>query len=139
MQRLVPDRLCRRWSDRALASKRYSCSTFMLYLGIDGPLPQIPHHTIHLASDYREHLNDIERDHRLSENPSSTCRTPAPPIPPWRRREPARSTSSCRSATSTWASTGHGRHAFYRDLILRRLAKIGLEGLGEVASAGSAS
>jgi len=30
MTRLVPDRLRRRWNDRSIASKRYSCSTFML-------------------------------------------------------------------------------------------------------------
>ena len=32
---LVPDKLRRRWSDRKLDQKSYSCSTFMLYLGVD--------------------------------------------------------------------------------------------------------
>ena len=36
MTRLVPDRLRRRWTDRKIAKKRFSCSTFMLYLGIEG-------------------------------------------------------------------------------------------------------
>jgi phytoene desaturase len=36
MTRLVPDHLRRRWSDRQIARKRFSCSTFMLYLGIEG-------------------------------------------------------------------------------------------------------
>jgi len=42
MTRLVPDRLRRRWSDRRIASKRFSCSTFMLYLGVEGELPDVP-------------------------------------------------------------------------------------------------
>ncbi len=33
MTRLVPDHLRRRWTDRKIARKRFSCSTFMIYLG----------------------------------------------------------------------------------------------------------
>ena len=36
MTRLVPDGIRRRWNDRKIASRRFSCSTFMLYLGIEG-------------------------------------------------------------------------------------------------------
>ena len=36
MTRLVPDHLRRRWTDRKIARKQFSCSTFMLYLGIEG-------------------------------------------------------------------------------------------------------
>ena len=70
MTRLVPDRLRRRWTDRKLAKKRYSCSTYMMYLGIEGELGDLDHHTIYLAGDYRENLKDIEVRHRLTENPS---------------------------------------------------------------------
>jgi phytoene desaturase len=70
MTRLVPDRLRRRWSDRKIASRRFSCSTFMLYLGIDGRYDDVPHHTIYLSKDYRENLADIERRHLLSTDPS---------------------------------------------------------------------
>ena len=38
MRRLVPDRLRRRWSDRTLAKAQFSCSTFMLYLGVRGEI-----------------------------------------------------------------------------------------------------
>ena len=61
MQALVPDRLRRRWSDRKLAHKRFSCSTFMLYLGLEGELPELAHHTVFLAADYRRNLAEIER------------------------------------------------------------------------------
>ena len=36
MTRLVPDHLRRRWTDRKIAKKKFSCSTFMLYLGVEG-------------------------------------------------------------------------------------------------------
>ena len=60
VQRLIPDRLRRRWTDRKLARKRFSCSTFMLYLGLEGELPELAHHTIYLAADYRRNLAEIE-------------------------------------------------------------------------------
>ncbi len=68
--RLIPDGLRRRWTNRRIARARYSCSTFMMYLGIEGHYPELLHHNIYLAENYRENLTDIERDHRLSENPS---------------------------------------------------------------------
>ncbi len=69
MPRLVPDHLRRRWSDRRIARKKYSCSTFMMYLGLDGEV-DLPHHSIHLAEDYKQNLADIEGEMRLSEDPS---------------------------------------------------------------------
>ena len=69
MTRLVPDRLRRRWSDRRIASKRFSCSTFMLYLGIEGQY-EVPHHTIYLSANYRDNLADIETRHALGPDPS---------------------------------------------------------------------
>jgi phytoene desaturase len=70
MERLVPDRLRHRWSDRRIASKKFSCSTFMLYLGIDGLYEQVPHHTIYISEDYVRNLDEIENRHVLSEDPS---------------------------------------------------------------------
>jgi phytoene desaturase len=70
MTRLVPDRLRRRWNDRKLATSRFSCSTFMLYLGVDGLDADVPHHTIYLSENYRDNLADIETRHRLSRDPS---------------------------------------------------------------------
>ena len=69
MERLVPDHLRRRWSNRQLRKKRFSCSTFMLYLGVEGTF-DLPHHTIHIAEQYERNLADIEHRHRLSEEPS---------------------------------------------------------------------
>jgi len=70
MRRMVPNAQRKRWTDERLAKKRYSCSTFMMYLGIEGRFDNVSHHTIYLAQDYRENLRDIEERHTLSENPS---------------------------------------------------------------------
>ena len=70
MHRLVPDHLRSRWTDRKLTQKKFSCSTFMMYLGIEGRFDNLPHHTIHIAEDYEGNLQDIEQRHVLSEDPS---------------------------------------------------------------------
>ena len=70
MRRMVPNNLRRKWTDERLAKKRFSCSTFMMYLGIDGLYDDVSHHTIFLAKDYRRNLQDIEHAHQLSDDPS---------------------------------------------------------------------
>jgi phytoene desaturase len=70
MTRLVPDHLRRQWKDRRIAGKRFSCSTFMLYLGIEGRYDHLGHHTIYLDADYGRNLHEIEDRHVLSESPS---------------------------------------------------------------------
>jgi phytoene desaturase len=58
--RLIPNALRRAWSDRRIADARYSCSTFMLYLGIEGTLPGLAHHTVVLAEKYLHNIRQIE-------------------------------------------------------------------------------
>ncbi|MEJ7609030.1 MAG: phytoene desaturase family protein [Bryobacteraceae bacterium] len=70
MTKLVPDRLRRRWADAKIENKRFSCSTFMLYLGIEGRYDNVSHHSIYVAKDYERNLDEIERLHVLSEDPS---------------------------------------------------------------------
>jgi phytoene desaturase len=76
MERLVPDHLRRRWTDRKLERKRYSCSTYMMYLGLEGRYDDLRHHTIYLAEDYRGNIADIDRHHRLSDDPSIYIHNP---------------------------------------------------------------
>ncbi|HMP60827.1 MAG TPA: phytoene desaturase family protein [Gemmatales bacterium] len=76
MNRLVPDHLRRRWSDAQLERKRYSCSTFMLYLGIEGRYDHLSHHTIYLSQDYLGNIDDIENRHVLSADPSLYVQNP---------------------------------------------------------------
>ncbi len=56
-------------SNSKLDAKRYSCSTYMLYLGVDGEV-DLPHHTIFVSSAYTQNLEDITVNGRLSEDPS---------------------------------------------------------------------
>lgn len=67
---LIPQSLRRRWTNKAIAKKKYSCSTFMLYLGLEGRTESLEHHTIWLTENYRENLRDIEDRHCLTERPS---------------------------------------------------------------------
>ena len=76
MKKLVPNRLRKRWTDEKLAGKRYSCSTFMMYLGIEGRYDNVHHHTIYTSNDYIGNLADIETNHRLSDDPSFYVQNP---------------------------------------------------------------
>jgi phytoene desaturase len=70
MRRLVPDHLRRRWSDRRIESKKYSCSTFMMYLGIEGLYDEVDHHTIYTSADYEQNLQDITTGKALTADTS---------------------------------------------------------------------
>lgn len=70
MTRFIPNRVRRRWSDQSLEKKKYSCSTFMLYLGIEGRYDELPHHNIYISRDYDRNLVEIEQTHQLSDDPS---------------------------------------------------------------------
>ena len=65
MTSIVPNKARKRWTDKKLESKKYSCSTFMLYLGVDRTY-DLPHHQIYASKNYVENLEDIEKHHRLS-------------------------------------------------------------------------
>jgi phytoene desaturase len=56
----------KKYSPEKLEKKKFSCSTFMLYLGIDRKY-SAPHHNIVLAENYRQNIEDIQEG-RLSED-----------------------------------------------------------------------
>ncbi|MFZ9914027.1 MAG: phytoene desaturase family protein [Phycisphaerales bacterium] len=69
LKNLIPANLRRAdQQDAAIDAKRYSCSTFMLYLGLDGEV-DLPHHTIYTSTKYRQNLADIGEG-RLSDDAS---------------------------------------------------------------------
>jgi phytoene desaturase len=129
MERLVPDRLRRRWTNRNLARKRYSCSTFMLYLGIEGSYEKLAHHTIYLASDYASNLSDIETKHRLSDDPSFYVQNPGVTDPTLAPR--GMSTLyvlvpvTHQHPNVDWEREGPR----FRDVVLRQLRKVGIDGV----------
>ena len=73
IKNLIPESSRGRDSDRALDNKKYSCSTYMLYLGVDGKV-DLPHHTIRTAPAYEQNLDDISRGNgalgSLTDDPS---------------------------------------------------------------------
>ncbi|MGD0061093.1 MAG: phytoene desaturase family protein [Verrucomicrobiia bacterium] len=128
MTKIVPDNLRRRWTDRKIAQKKFSCSTFMMYLGIEGRCDHLAHHNIYVAKDYQRNLDEIERLHILSdpsfyvENPSITDPTMAP---------------AGKSALYVLAPVTHQHPNVdwsrerdrFRALMYRQLAKLGLDDL----------
>lgn len=131
MERLVPNRLRRRWTDERLARKKYSCSTFMLYLGIEGLYEELPHHTIHIAADYERNLDEIENHHVLSEAPSfyvqNACVTDPTLAPRGQSTLYVLVPVTHRHPNVDWSREAEP----YRALVLDRLGAIGLEGVEE--------
>ncbi len=77
MTKLVPDHLRSNWNDQKIKTRRYSCSTFMLYLGVEWNFPDIEHHTMYMSKDYEGNLRDIETTHTLSNDPSFYLHNPS--------------------------------------------------------------
>jgi phytoene desaturase len=127
MTRLVPDRLRHRWTDGRIAKKKFSCSTFMLYLGIDGLYDDVSHHTIYISEDYERNLDEIERRHVLSDDPSfyvqNACVTDPKLAPGGQSTLYVLVPVTHEHPNVDW---GRERERF-RALALSRLAKIGVE------------
>ncbi len=66
MSNLVKPGILRKYSAKNLARKNFSCSTFMLYLGLDKHYP-LNHHTVYFAKDYQQNIHDIFSGQKLSE------------------------------------------------------------------------
>jgi len=69
MSHLIAPQDRRKYTDQKLRKMEYSCSTFMLYLGLD-KLYDIPHHNVIFAEDYRDNVEDIDNGKMLSKDPS---------------------------------------------------------------------
>ena len=58
-----------KYTSERLTNLGYSCSTFMLYLGVN-KIYDIPHHNIFFATDYKTNIDDIVNHNRLSKDNS---------------------------------------------------------------------
>ncbi|MGZ8217508.1 phytoene desaturase family protein [Methylomagnum sp.] len=67
MSRLVKPGVLKKYSPEKLEKKEFSCSTFMMYLGIKKQY-DLPHHNIVFAGDYSGNIRDVFRDKTLSED-----------------------------------------------------------------------
>lgn len=81
---LLEQRVSLRFNHHRLEHLAESCSTYMLYLGVDRPVP-LRHHTVFFARDYRAEMKRIFRQGLVGEdlslyvcNPAATDPTMAP-------------------------------------------------------------
>jgi len=68
MNKLFEPGKIKKYSSTKLQKKKFSCSAFMLYLGVDKKYVA-PHHNIVFAENYRRNISDIQEG-RLSEDSS---------------------------------------------------------------------
>jgi len=67
----------RRYTPQNVRRKNWSCSTFMMYLGLDRTYPGSDHHTIVFARDYKGNLDDISHHLKTSDDISIYVRNSA--------------------------------------------------------------
>ncbi|MFB6206498.1 MAG: phytoene desaturase family protein [Haloglomus sp.] len=60
------------WDDRT-----YAPSAFLLYMGVEGPLPELEHHTLVLPTDWRGHFDAIFETPAWPEDPSYYVNVPS--------------------------------------------------------------
>jgi phytoene desaturase len=129
MMRLVPNHLRRRWNDGRIARTRFSCSTFMLYLGIEGRYDHLGHHTIYLDKDHGRNLREIEDLHLLSQSPSfyvqNACVTDPSLAPKGMSTLYVLVPVSHRHPNVDWSI----ERARFRALTLANLARVGIDGI----------
>jgi phytoene desaturase len=127
MRTLVPNHLRRRWNARKLERARYSCSTYMLYLGIEGLEDQVRHHTIYVARDYERNLKEISEHRVLSADPSvyvqNACVTDPTLAPPGHSTLYVLVPVPHESPHVDWSREAPR----FRQLVLSQLRKIGIE------------
>jgi phytoene desaturase len=68
MATLFPGTDLGKYRPAALAKRQFSCSTFMLYLGLDKTWPEAEHHMIVFAKDYKKCLESITKTKTLTED-----------------------------------------------------------------------
>jgi len=77
MKNLIPNKKRSKYSNRKLDGKKYSCSTYMLYLGLDKLYDGLEHHNVFISEDYKSNFEEIETEKVLSEDPSFYLQNPS--------------------------------------------------------------
>ncbi len=70
MTNIVDDNKLKKWKKKNIDKKLFSCSTFMLYIGLDKIYEDIPHHNIIFSKNYKNNVDEITQNKVLSEDPS---------------------------------------------------------------------
>ncbi len=129
IQQFVPDALRPKWTNQKISKKQFSCSTFMLYLGLDGTDSGLPHHTIRIAADYEKNLSEIDTHQHPGEDPSfyvqNACATDASLAPDGKSTLYLLAPVSNRLAGTDWKAEAPRM----RKLLLQKAAALGFEDL----------
>lgn len=67
MTNLVPTEKIRKYTKEKLDSMKFSCSTFMMHLGVK-KVYDLPHHSIVFAKDYKRNVREIFTENKSSED-----------------------------------------------------------------------
>ncbi len=71
MESLIPDESKRgKYTNQKIASMDYSCSCFLLYLGLDKKYEDSALHSIYFANDFKRNVDDLFEAGKLPEDPS---------------------------------------------------------------------
>lgn len=77
MSNLIEEDSVKKYSSKNLEKKEYSCSTFMLYLGVNKKYENMPHHLIVFSNDYKKNVEEITKSKTLSQDPSIYIHNPS--------------------------------------------------------------
>ena len=128
MKGLIPDKLRKKWSNKKLDQKSYSCSTYMLYLGID-KLYDTPHHQIYAAKDYQKNLKEVTENKVTWDDPSiyvqNACVTDPTMAPEGHSTIYVLVPASSSHEGINWEDIKDD----YMDVILKQMEKLGFEGI----------
>jgi phytoene desaturase len=73
---LIPSRYRKAYPDSRIDKMNYSCSGYILFLGLDKTYPNMRHQALYFSGDYRANLDAIFRDGILPEEPSFHLNNP---------------------------------------------------------------
>jgi len=125
-QHLLPPEARGRYTDARLSRMRYSCSTFMLYLGVDRRYEGLPHHQLYLSDHIRRRDRPYVDDSALDETDPSFYVCNPTPVDPSGAPEGHSTLFVLVPAPNTahpvdWSA----KRRSYRDLILARMPLLG--------------
>ena len=71
MKELIPDERKRgKYTNKKIAKFEYSCSCFLMYLGLDKKYPEEHLHSIYFAEDFKQNVGDLFERGKLPDDPS---------------------------------------------------------------------
>jgi phytoene desaturase len=76
MSQLFDQKVLKKYTEENMKKKKYSVSTFMIYLGLDTELP-LEHHTIIFSKDYADYLKEMTKNEKVIDDISVYVHNPS--------------------------------------------------------------